>query len=158
MVAEEGIFFLADLDGAAAELRESLVSPTIDLYTLPSYHLYPNFDILLSSNTSRTPLNSSLLFLSQLFPSSSSPTTNDKEPTYLRNQHLITRLHAGRDPLSLLINRARAHGQHLRLVEVLDGGLGQENAACGLGLGLYALHQDAVEERGDGADGLEGGL
>ena len=78
--------------------------------------------------------------------------------TYLRNQHLVAGLHARRDPLALLVDGARADSQHLGLVELLDGAVGEEDAGCGLGLGLDALDEDAVEEGRDAADGLDGGL
>jgi hypothetical protein len=67
--------------------------------------------------------------------------------TYLRNQNLVTRLYARRDPLSLLVNGTGSNGQDLCLVE-----LGEEDAGCGLGFGLEALDEDAVEERGNGLD------
>ena len=64
----------------------------------------------------------------------------------LRDQDLVARLYAGAD------------GEDLGLVELLDGSLGEEDAGCGLGFGLDALDEDAVEERRDAADGLDCGL
>jgi hypothetical protein len=78
--------------------------------------------------------------------------------TYLGNQHLVAGLHARRNALALPVKGTGANGKHLGLVELLDGGLGQEDAGCGLGLGLEALDEDAVEEGREGADGLDGRL
>lgn len=75
--------------------------------------------------------------------------------TYLRNQNLIASLHARSNALAILIEGTGANSQNLGLVGVLDGRLGEEDATSGLGLGLYALDEDAVQEGGDGADGLE---
>jgi hypothetical protein len=66
--------------------------------------------------------------------------------TYLRNQHLIALLNAHRYPLAFAIETTGTDSQDLGLVQLLDGGLGQEDAAGGLGLSLNALDQDAVEE------------
>jgi hypothetical protein len=76
----------------------------------------------------------------------------------LGDQDLVAGLDAGSDALAVAVKGAGADGEDLGLVELLDGRLGQEEAARGLGLGLDALHQDAVEQRRNGADGLEGGL
>jgi hypothetical protein len=76
----------------------------------------------------------------------------------LRDQNLVTGLDADGNAVAGLVECARADGEDLGLVQLLDGGLGQEDAACGLGLGLEALDEHAVEERGEGADGLEGRL
>jgi hypothetical protein len=72
--------------------------------------------------------------------------------TYLGDQDLVTRLDADGYPLALLIISTGSNSQYLGLVELLDGGLGQEDAGCGLGLGLETLDEDAVEERGEGLD------
>lgn len=77
--------------------------------------------------------------------------------TYLWNQHLVARLHTWLDDLSLLVKSTGANGQHTRLVELLDGRLREEDASCGLGLGLDALDEDAVEEGSERLDGLESG-
>jgi hypothetical protein len=71
---------------------------------------------------------------------------------YLRNQDLVTRLHTGGNPLTLLVKSTRANSQHLGLVQLLDSRLGEEDAARGLSLRLDALDKDAVEERGNGAN------
>jgi hypothetical protein len=82
----------------------------------------------------------------------------DWAATELGDQDLVAGLHADGNALALLVVRAGADSQDLGLVQLLDGSLGQEDAGGGLSLGLEALHQDAVEERGKGADGLEGRL
>ena len=75
------------------------------------------------------------------------------ESTYLRNQNTVTDGNAHGETVALLVESAGADGQDLGLVELLDAGLGEEDAAGGLGLGLDALDEDAVEERSQGADG-----
>ena len=75
----------------------------------------------------------------------------------LRDQDLVAGLHAGGDALSVLVEGAGA-GNDLCFVKVLDGCLGEENAGCGLGFRLDALHEDAVEEGRNAADRLDGGL
>ena len=77
--------------------------------------------------------------------------------TYLRNQHLIPRRHARRNPLPLLIQPPRPYSKHLRLIKLFDAALRQKDTTCGFCLGFYALHEDAVEEGGEGFDGFEGG-
>jgi hypothetical protein len=76
----------------------------------------------------------------------------------LRNQDLVTGLDAERNALAVLVVEAGANGEDLALVELLDGAVGEEDARGGLGLGLHALHEDAVEERCEGLDVLEEGL
>ena len=61
----------------------------------------------------------------------------------LRNQDLVTGLDADGNAVAGLVECARANGEDLGLVQLLDGGLGQEDAACGLGLGLEALDEHA---------------
>lgn len=78
--------------------------------------------------------------------------------SYLRNQDLVAGLYADCNALALLVKGTGANGEDLGLVQLLDGGLGEEDAGCGLGFGLDALDEDAVEERGDGADRLDGRL
>lgn len=75
------------------------------------------------------------------------------------DQDAVAGSDAHRGPLAVLVQAAGADGEDLGLVELLDARLGQEDAAGGLGLGLDALDQDAVQEGDEGADGLErGGL
>lgn len=76
----------------------------------------------------------------------------------LGDQDLVARLNADGDAVAGLVECAGADSEDLGLVELLDGGLGQEDAGGGLGLGLEALDEHAVEEGGEGADGLEGRL
>lgn len=83
----------------------------------------------------------------------------DRSSPVLRNQHLVAGPHAAGHPLAFLVEPAGSHGENLCFIEILDGAFGQENAAGGLGIGLYALHEHAIEERRERLDGLErGGL
>lgn len=84
--------------------------------------------------------------------------TNQQGRTNLRNQHLITSRNAHRQPLSILIHETRADSQDLGLVLLLDAALGEEDTGSGLGLGLDALDQDAVQEGGEALDVAEDGL
>jgi hypothetical protein len=76
----------------------------------------------------------------------------------LGNEDLVTGLDAQRYPLAVLVVEAGADSEDLALVELLHGAVGEEDAGGGLGLGLHALHQNAVEERCEGLDVLEDGL
>jgi hypothetical protein len=76
----------------------------------------------------------------------------------LRNQNLVAGLDAQRNALAILVVKTGADGEDLALVELLDGAVGEEDASGGLGLGLHALHEDAVEKRCEGLDVLEEGL
>lgn len=76
----------------------------------------------------------------------------------LRNQNLVAGLDAQRNALAILVVKTGADGEDLALVELLDGAVGEEDASGSLGLGLHALHEDAVEERCEGLDVLEEGL
>jgi hypothetical protein len=76
----------------------------------------------------------------------------------LGDEDLVAGLNAQRYPLAVLVVEAGADGEDFALVELLDGAVGEEDAGGGLGLGLHALHQDAVEERREGLDVLEHGL
>jgi len=80
-----------------------------------------------------------------------------EQHTYLGNQNPITRRDTHGCPLSILVQPARPDGQHLRLVELLDARLGQEDAARRLCLGLDALHEHAVEEGDKAADRADRG-
>jgi hypothetical protein len=77
--------------------------------------------------------------------------------SYLRNQHLVSLVHAHGNPLAVLVEAAGADGQHLGLVQLLDAALGEEDAAGRPRLGLDALDQDPVQERDEGLDALECG-
>jgi len=76
----------------------------------------------------------------------------------LGNQDLVASLDAERNALAILVVKTGADSEDLALVELLDGAIGKEDASGGLGLGLHALHEDAVEERCKGLDVLEHGL
>jgi hypothetical protein len=82
----------------------------------------------------------------------------DRAAAKLGDQDLVAGLHADGNAVARLVECAGAHSEHLGLVQLLDGCLGQEDAGCGLGLGLEALHEHTVEEGREGADGLEGRL
>lgn len=82
----------------------------------------------------------------------------DGAATELGNQDLVAGLDAERDPLAILVVETGADGEDLALVELLDGAIGEEDAGGGLGLGLHALHEDAVEEGSERLDVLEEGL
>ena len=82
----------------------------------------------------------------------------DGAATELGDEDLVTGLDAQRYPLAVLVVETGADGEDLALVELLDGAVGEEDAGGGLGLGLHALHEDAVEERCEGLDVLEEGL
>lgn len=82
----------------------------------------------------------------------------DGATTELGDQDLVAGLHADSNAVARLVVCAGADGKNLSLVQLLDGSLGKEDSCCGLGLGLEALHEHAVEEGGERADGLEGRL
>lgn len=75
-----------------------------------------------------------------------------QELTYLWNQNLVARLYTRCNPLAILVKCTGSNSQYFCLVQLLHCGLGEEDAGRGLGLGLHALDEDAVEERGDGLD------
>jgi hypothetical protein len=142
MVPEQRILLLSHLHGAAAILP--ITTPVSS--SLP---LHPPPPLLLS--LSLTPI------LISLITPHPHPHPPIKAPTYLRNQHLIPRRHARRDPPPLLIQPPRPHRQHLRLVQLPDAALRQEDPARRFRLRFDALYEDAVEERGEGFDRFEGG-
>lgn len=78
-------------------------------------------------------------------------------PTDLRNQNLVADRNAWRYPVAVLVQTTGADSQDACLIQLLDGAFGEEDAARGLGLGLDPLHEDAIEERRNGLDGLECG-
>lgn len=81
-----------------------------------------------------------------------------QNPTYLRNQDLVTNVHAHGHAISLLIKRARPDGKYLGLVQVLDGALGEEDSGRGLALGFHSLDKDAVQEGREALNVAESGL
>lgn len=76
---------------------------------------------------------------------------------YRRDQHAVASLHAHRHALAVPVQASGANSQHLCLVEVLDGRLGEVDAGGGLGLGLDALDEDAVQEGHERLDGADRG-
>jgi len=83
-------------------------------------------------------------------------TNLDGRTTKLRNQNLVTGLNGRSDALAITVKSTGANSEDLCFVELLDGGLGEEDATGSLGLGLDALDEDAVEEGSEGLDGLGG--
>jgi hypothetical protein len=141
IIAEKRILLLSDLDwGTAILILVSSIQLLIHLQTSISF----------ISSVIFPPIHPGLHVIQP------EPT---KSQTHLRNQNLITRCNTRCDSLALLIEATRSNGKHTRLIELLDAALWEEDAAGGLGLGLDALDEHAVEERGEGLDGFEcGGL
>lgn len=81
----------------------------------------------------------------------------DRAAAELRDQHLVAGLERHWYPRAILGQASWANSQDLGLVELLHARLGKEDAAGGLGLGLDALYEDAVEQRRDRLDGTESG-
>jgi hypothetical protein len=77
------------------------------------------------------------------------------DETYLRNQDLVTGGDTHGDAVAVLGQETGANGENLSLVLLLDAALGEEDARGGLGLGLDALDQDAVEEGSEALDVAE---
>lgn len=75
--------------------------------------------------------------------------------TYLRNQDLVTGGDAHGEALALLVKESGANSEDLGLVLLLDAALREEDAGGGLGLGLDALDQDAVQEGSEVLDVAE---
>lgn len=75
--------------------------------------------------------------------------------TYLRNENLVTGGDAHGETLAVLVEGTGANGENLGLVLLLDTALREEDAGGGLGLGLDALDQDAVEEGSKALDVAE---
>lgn len=73
--------------------------------------------------------------------------------TYRGDQDTVANGDAHGQSVSLLVHSPRANSQNLGLIQLLDAGLGKEDAAGSLGLGLDALDEDAVQERSEGSDG-----
>lgn len=89
--------------------------------------------------------------------SANRPNGHDPGSAYLGNQYAVALSDAHRYTLAILAQGAGADGENLALVELLDAGLGQEDTAGGLGLGLDALDEDAVEQGDEGLDGSDRG-
>lgn len=75
--------------------------------------------------------------------------------TYLRNQDEITNGNTHGQTLTISLDGTGANGEDLGLVLLLDAALGQEDAGGGLGLGLDALDQDAVQKGSEVLDVTE---
>lgn len=74
-------------------------------------------------------------------------------------EDLVARLDRGGDELAVLVGGAGAGGDDAGFGKRGGGNGGrEEDAGRGLGLGLEALDQDAVQERDDRLDGADGGL
>lgn len=82
----------------------------------------------------------------------------DGRATKLGNQHSVADSNAHGDALAITVQATGSNGKDLGLVELLDAGLGQEDAAGGLGLGLDALDEHAVQEGSESTDGADGRL
>jgi hypothetical protein len=79
------------------------------------------------------------------------------ERAHLWNQNLVASLDGALDSLAILVQTTWADGEDAGLVQFLDGALWEKDTGGGLALGLDALDEDAIEERGEGLDGLECG-
>lgn len=79
-------------------------------------------------------------------------------PTYHRNQNLVASGNAHGETLAILVEGTGANSEDLGLVELLDTALREEDTGGGLGLGLDALDQDAVQEGGKSLDVTDGRL
>lgn len=85
-------------------------------------------------------------------------TSLDGRAAKLGNQDAVADGDAHGQTTAGLVEGAGADGNDLGFVELLDRGLGQEDAAGGLGLGLDALDEDTVQEGSEGTDGANRGL
>jgi hypothetical protein len=70
----------------------------------------------------------------------------DRRTAVLRNQNPIAGRHTHGQALAILVESTGSDGEDLALVQLLDRGLGEEDAAGGLGLGLDALDEHAVQQ------------
>ena len=75
----------------------------------------------------------------------------------LGDEDAVASADAHGDALAVAGEGAGADGKHLGLIQLLDAGLGQEDAAGGLGLGLDPLHQHPVQQRHQRLDRADGG-
>jgi len=77
--------------------------------------------------------------------------------TPAREENAVAGFDRERDDVALAVGGAGSDRDDRGLGERRRGcGGGQEDARRGFGVWLEALDEDAVEERGDGADGLDG--
>src|SRR5262245_58402746 len=72
------------------------------------------------------------------------PVERDLAAGVLAEQDLVALLDLERRDLAVVVHLAGAHRDHESLLGLLLGGVGDDDAALGLGLGLEALDQDAV--------------
>lgn len=77
--------------------------------------------------------------------------------TYLGDEDAVASVDAHGEALAVLVEGTGANSEDLGLVEVLNGGLGKEDAGGSLGLGLDALDEDAVKKGDESLDGADGG-
>jgi len=75
--------------------------------------------------------------------------------TYLRNQNLVTGGNAHGEALAILVKGTGTNGENLGLVLLLNAALREEDAGGGLGLGLDALDQNAVQKGSEVLDVAE---
>lgn len=68
---------------------------------------------------------------------------------------MVTRSDANGDLVAIDVNGTGANSENLGNVLLLDAALGEEDTRGSLGLGLDALDQDTVEERGKVLDVTE---
>lgn len=128
-VTEQVVFLVAGLDGRAAELKRcSCQLHRVLLITIPSIL----FLLLLEYHMIGVP--------------------------YLGNQHSVANSNAHGDALAITVQTTGSNSEDLGLVELLDAGLGQEDAASCLGLGLDALDKHTVQEGSESTDGADGRL
>lgn len=79
----------------------------------------------------------------------------EARPTYLGDQDAVANGDTHGQAVALLVKSAGSNGQDLGLVKLLHARLGQEDAAGRLGVGLDALHENAVQQRDQGSDGSD---
>jgi hypothetical protein len=75
---------------------------------------------------------------------SSSPSSLTSVPDHLPKQHAVADLEVDRNQLAGFVTAARAHCGDFALRGLLSGGIGDDDAALGLFLGVDALDHDAV--------------
>ena len=81
--------------------------------------------------------------------SSSSPSILTSVPRPLAEQHAVAGLDVERNDLAALVAGAGADGDDLALHRLFLGGIGNDDAAGGLGVFLDAAHDDAVMQRAE---------
>nr|CUV23397.1 conserved protein of unknown function [Ralstonia solanacearum]CUV38470.1 conserved protein of unknown function [Ralstonia solanacearum]CUV60263.1 conserved protein of unknown function [Ralstonia solanacearum] len=62
----------------------------------------------------------------------------------LAEQHAVANLDVQRDRVALVVFLARADSQHFALIRLFCGGVGNDDAGCGLRLVVQALHDHAI--------------